>query len=247
MDYRLDQIDKRILYHLVRDARNTSAPDIAEEVNVSPGTIRNRITQLEERRIIAGYHADVDYERAEGLLTNRFTCTSGSSDREKLVQQVLQVAGVVNVREIMTGKADVEVKAVGNDTDELSRIGDAIQELGLEIEDQDIIQREHFRPYQPYGPAEMRQTPSITDFMSLAGDAEVIELTVPEDAPITGVTLREANAAGLLDDSTLVVAVEREGQIVSPHGETTIREGDVVTVFVQDGQDEGIETSFTPQ
>lgn len=245
MDYRLDQIDKRILYHLVRDARNTSAPDVAEEVNVSPGTIRNRITQLEERRIIEGYHADVDYERAEGMLTNRFTCTSGAVDREKLVQQVLQIAGVVNVREIMTGKADVEVKAVGSDTEELTRIGDAIQELGLAIEDQDIVKREHFRPYQPYGPAETRRTTSITDFMSLAGDAEVIELTVPDDAPITGVTLREGNSEGLLDDSTLVVAVEREGDVVSPHGETRIRAGDVVTVFVNEGQGERIEAAFT--
>lgn len=246
MDYRLDQIDKRILYHLVRDARNTSAPDIAEEVNVSPGTIRNRITQLEDSRIIAGYHADVDYERAEGLLTNRFACTSGAADREKLVQQVLQIAGVVNVREIMTGKADVEVKAVGSDTEELTRIGDAIQELGLAIEDQDIVKREHFRPYQPYGPAETHQTPSITDFVSLAGDAEVLELTVPEDAPITGATLREANADGLLDDSTLVVAVEREGEVVSPHGGTEIRAGDLVTVFVDGGSGERIETAFTP-
>lgn len=247
MDYRLDQIDKRILYHLGRDARNTSAPDIAETVNVSPATVRNRIDQLETRGIIKGYHADIDYERAEGLLTNRFNCTSGSADREKLAKQVLQVSGVVNVREIMTGKEDLEVKAIASDTTELSRIGDAIQELGLEIEDQDIIKREHFRPYQPYGPAEKRPSPSVTDFMSLAGDAEVVELTVREDAPITGISLREANAEGMLDDGLLVIALERDGDVRTPHGETVLQSGDLITVFVHDGHGDRIESVFAPR
>jgi len=247
MDYRLDEIDKRVLYYLVLDARNTSAPDVAEEVNVSPGTIRNRIDQLEERGIIRGYHADVDYERAEGMLTNRFKCTSASADRTKLAQQVLQIPGVVNVREIMTGRADLEIKAVGSDTEDLSRIGDAILELGVEIEDQDIIKREHFRPYQPYGPAEKRPSPSITDFVSLAGDAEVIELTVRENAPITGNSLREANAEGLLDDGLLVIALERDGDVRTPHGETVLQPGDLITVFVHDGQGDRIESVFAPR
>ena len=247
MDYRLDQIDKRVLYHLALDARDTSAPDVAEEVNVSPGTIRNRIDRLEDNGIIKGYHADIDYERAEGLLTNRFKCTSGSGGRGKFATQILQVPGVVNVREIMTGKADLEVKAVGSDTADLSRVGDALLELGLEIEDQDIIKREHFRPYEPYGPADTRQAPSITDFVHLAGDAEVVELTVHEGAPITGMSLREANADGLLEDGLLVVAVEREGEVLTPHGETVLKPGDLITVLVHDGHGDRVESVFAPR
>lgn len=77
MDPQLDEIDKRIRFHLTRDARRTSAPDIAGEVHVSAGTIRNRIRQLEEREIIRGYHAHVDYERGAGLLTNLFPVFAG--------------------------------------------------------------------------------------------------------------------------------------------------------------------------
>ncbi|WP_256300840.1 Lrp/AsnC family transcriptional regulator [Haloarchaeobius salinus] len=247
MDYRLDEIDKRILYHLALEARDTSAPDIAEEVNVSAGTIRNRINQLEEQGIIRGYHADIDYERAEGMLTNRFKCTSAAADRTKLAKQILQIPGVVNIREIMTGKADLEIKAVGSDTRDLTRIGDAILELGVEIEDQDIIKREHFRPYRPYGPAETRHSPSITDFMSLAGDAEVVELTVREGAPITGTTLREANSDGLLEEGLLVVALERDGEVLTPHGETKLEPGDLITIFVHNGQSGQVESVFAPQ
>lgn len=47
MDYRVDKIDKRILYYLAQDARNTTAREIAEEVDVSPGTVGNRIEKLE--------------------------------------------------------------------------------------------------------------------------------------------------------------------------------------------------------
>lgn len=244
MDYRLDEIDKRVLYHLVRDARKTSAPDVADEVNVSPGTIRNRIGQLEDRGVIRGYHADVDYERAEGMLTNRFACTSGQTDRETVVKRILQVPGVVNVREIMTGKADIEVKAVGTDTEDLTRIGDAIHELGVDIEDQDLIKREHFRPFEAYGPADREAPPSVTDFVNLAGDAEVVEFTVDEHTPIAGVTLAEANARDLLDDDLLVVAVERGGDVMTPRGETTLEPGDLVTVFVHDGRSEAVEELF---
>lgn len=52
MQARLDDIDRRILYYLRVDARNTTAPMIAEEVDVSAATIRNRINQLEEKGVI---------------------------------------------------------------------------------------------------------------------------------------------------------------------------------------------------
>ena len=245
MVVRLDDIDKRILYDLAADARHTSAPDIAEAVNVTPGTIRNRIDQLEERGVIEGYHAHVDYERAEGLLTNIYRCTTSSTEREKLSRQILEIPGVVNVREIMTGREDLEIKAVGPDTEEFTRIADAIMNLGVDIEDQALLQREFFRPYHQYGPEESRKRPSVTDFLDLSGKAEVVELTVPEEAPITGRTLHEANDDGLVAADTLVVALEREGEVITPRGETSIEAGDVVTVFLHDSDTEHLESAFT--
>lgn len=246
MDYRLDDIDKRILYHLARDARNTSAPDIAAEVNVSSGTIRNRIDQLEQHGIIRGYHAHVDYERAEGMLTTLFMCDVSVSEREVLGRQLLDISGVVNVREIVTGSQGhgLRVKAVGADTDDITRIGREIEDLGITIAEEVLIQREYFHPYDSYGPDETPQQP-MTNFMSLAGDAEVVDVTVTEGAPIAGKTLADANADGLLDEDVLVVAIEREETVLTPHGETTVEPGDVVTVLSPDGMTRGIVETFT--
>lgn len=247
MDEQIDEIDKHIVYHLTRDARHTPAPAIAEEVDVSAATIRNRISQLEEKGIIRGYHADVDYERAEGQITNLFMCNSPVPQRESLAQQVRAISGVVNVRELMAGHGNLHVLAVGSDTEDMTRVARDLSNLGLEIEDEALLQREHTIPYHPYGPSDERERLRVADLTSLTGGAEVVELTVSADAPITGQTLAEANDVGLLTDQVLVVAIERGDSIITPKGNTEIRAGDLVSIFARDGVDEEIATAFTDE
>ena len=245
MVYRLDQIDERIIYRLVEDARRVSAPDIADELDVSSGTINNRINQLEAEGIIRGYHAAIDYERGDDLLTNLFICTTTATDREKYAKQVLQIPGVVNVREVMAGRGDLRVKGVGADTDDITRIAKAIANLGIEIEEEDFVHREHFHPYHPFGPDTKGDERAMTDFMSLAGNAEVIDLSVNPGVPITERTLAEANESGLLDDEVRVIAIEREDTVITPTGDTIIEPDDLITVFSQDGVSGDILRVFT--
>lgn len=247
MDKQVDEIDKHIIYHLTRDARHTSAPAIAEEVDVSAATIRNRISQLEEKDVIRGYHADVDYERAEGQITNLFMCNAPVSQRESLAQQVRTISGVVNVRELMAGHGNLHVLAVGTDTADMTRVARDLSNLGLEIEDEALLQREHSTPYRPYGPTGERDRLRVADLTSLTGGAEVVELTVSADAPITSRTLAEANELGILSDDVLVVAIERGDRIVTPKGNTEVRAGDVVSVFARDGVGEDVATAFTDE
>ncbi len=63
-EYPIDDLDRNIIYALQQDARHTSASEIAESLDVSARTVRNRITKLEEAGVIAGYDVDVDYEAA---------------------------------------------------------------------------------------------------------------------------------------------------------------------------------------
>lgn len=235
MARRLDEIDKRIIYALARDARNVSAPEVAEQVDVSPATVRNRIRQLEDDGVIRGYHADIDFEQCEGRMTNLFVCDADVADRENLARTVLQVPGVVNVRELRSGKGNLQIKAVGEDVSDLSRVAEQLDELGLTIEDEDLVQREFFAPYSPFGPDDGTEQGVLTDVVSLTGGAEVVDVTVNEAAPIVGVTLREANDRGLLGEDLLIIAIEREDRIITPKGNTTIRAGDLVSVFSRGG------------
>lgn len=89
------------------------------------------------------------------------------------------------------------------------------------------------------------QRPSIRDFMQLGGDAEIVELSVTESAPVAGRTLAEAGREGLVPDDILVIALERDDKVATPRGETRIEAGDMLTIYLPDGVDEKVLTALT--
>jgi DNA-binding Lrp family transcriptional regulator len=231
MTHRVDEIDKRILYYLSVDARNTTTSDIGDEAEVTPATIRNRIEQLEECGILRGYLADIDYKAIESYVKYQFRCTAAIPDRKRLAQSALEIHGVLRARELMAGSSNLVITAVGADTDEITQIAHDLSDLGLEIDDESVIEDEYHRPYTPFGPENVPMGPSLTDFMSLAGDAEVVEFTVSAGADIANMTIQGAVGDGLLAEEVLVVGIERDGDVLTPRGETVIRPGDVVSLF----------------
>jgi Lrp/AsnC family leucine-responsive transcriptional regulator len=245
MAFQIDSVDEQILYYLAQEARHTSAPDIAEKVDVSAPTVRNRIRRLEDEGVIRGYHADIDYQRVGGRLTNQYVCTTGNRDRQEMAQRVLEVPGVINVREIMAGKGDLRISVVGTDTDDLTRVAQDITALGIEIDDEDLIHREYFRPFAPFGPRDEEPVSPVTGVAGLSGDADVVEVLVRDDAPIDGKTLQEANEAGLVTSDVLVVQINRDDAAITPTGETRIEEGDFVTIHSRSGVTDETLEAFT--
>lgn len=150
----LDRLDRQILFELQREARHTSSSDIAASLDVSASTVRNRIQRLEENGILRGYHADVDYELAGYQLYTLIVCTAPIPDREELAAEAAEVPGVVEVQEVMTGEANVLVRAIGIDGDDLTRIGEDLDELGLRVSDEDLIRSTYRRPFSCFEPAE---------------------------------------------------------------------------------------------
>ncbi|GAA0235631.1 Lrp/AsnC family transcriptional regulator [Haladaptatus pallidirubidus] len=142
----IDELDQTILYMLQCDARKTTSNDIAEAAGVSASTVRNRIERLEENGILQGYDADVNYEQAGYQLYTLIICSASVRNREELAEAALDVPGVVRVTEVMTGENNVHVSVVGNDSDDLSRIGRELDELGLEVVDEDLIRNEYTSP-----------------------------------------------------------------------------------------------------
>ncbi len=242
--HRLDQIDRRIIYELMADARHTSAPDIAADLSVSGATIRNRIAKLEEHGIIEGYQATIDFEHGDGSLTNLYLCHTKFGDVEATAHKVGTIPGVINVRELMGGRMNLHVLAVGTDTAALRQIGRELEELGVEIEDEFLLQKELDFPFQPYGPAAGSHSKPLTDYMSLTGGAEVVEVTVGKNAPIVSRTLAEATEEGILEDRALVIAIERDDEVLTPKGNTEIRPNDVVTIFSPNGTSDPVLEGF---
>jgi len=102
--------------------------------------------------------------------------------------------------------------------------------VGL-IYDESVIEDEYHSRYTPFGPEDAPMSPSLTDFISLTGGAEVVEFTVSEGAGVAGLSIKQAVADGLLTDEMLVVGIERDGDMLTPKGETVVQTGDVVSVL----------------
>jgi DNA-binding Lrp family transcriptional regulator len=247
-DHRLDEIDRRVLYALMDDARNTSASTLAAAAGVSGATIRNRIHKLEDAGIIRGYTAQVDFELAGGKLTNLYLCDVPVTEREALAHEARAIPGVINVRTLMTGRRNLHVLAVGENTSDLRRVARRLADIGIHIEDEDLLEEELFAPYGPFDPDDGERPPEANDFISLTGDASVVEVTVASDAPIASLTLEEASKQGILDEETLVIAIERDDRELTPHGDTVVRPDDIVTILSRAGGDAAALAAFrTPQ
>ncbi|MFD1648075.1 winged helix-turn-helix transcriptional regulator [Haloarchaeobius litoreus] len=236
--YRLDDIDRRILYTLMRESRHTTAAAIAETVNVSGATVRNRICNLEEAGIISGYNAHIDFERAGGNLTNLYLCNVPVPEREALAHRARAIPGVINVRTLMTGRENLHVVAVGETTGDLQRVARKLSQLGIEIEDEDLVEDEFFSPYAPFDPDGDGEARAPEDVISLTGEANIVQITVDGSAPIVGQSLEEASAEGILDSDTLVIGIERDESELTPHGETVVQPDDIVTVLSRSPTDE---------
>jgi len=146
----LDNVDRGILYHLQRDARNTTTQEIAETVGVSASTIRNRIEALEDDGIIKGYHPEIDYEAANLPLRVLFVCTAPATEQAEYVQQMLEIQGVVDVREMLVGRRNIYVEVVGTSTQDITRITDTLHESGLTVESSEIMRERHMQPFNHF-------------------------------------------------------------------------------------------------
>lgn len=244
MTYRLDDIDQRVIHALQSDARNTTATTIAEGLNVSDETVRNRIERLEEAGVIQGYTATVDFERAGGRLTSLYMCTVPAAERERLALAAQSIPGVVNVRVLMAGRRDLQVVAVGEDTEDLREIARSLSELDIQIEDEELVQTEIRSPYAPFSPDESSQRSKPTDLVTLPDGSDVVEVAVSADAAVAGESVVVAKDRGLLPEDTVLISIERDGELLRPASDTVIEADDVVTLLPRDDPRDDVLAAF---
>lgn len=142
----LDEIDHAILHALQEDARNNTNAAISERVSVSASTVGKRIAQLEDRGIIKAHRSEIDYEEAGFPLHVLFICTSSIAERETLIKQTLDLDGVINVRELMTGERNVHIQVIGSSNDDITRIAHALDNMGYSVTDEILMRAEYNQP-----------------------------------------------------------------------------------------------------
>lgn len=145
----LDAVDHAILYHLQRDAR-IPITALADAVNVSDNTVRNRIQALEDRGVITGYQVTVDYDAAGVQHHYLFVCSARVSERESLAETARQLPGVTEVLTLMTGKCNVFILGVASEKDEITELAYHLDELGLVIERENLVRAHARQPYEAF-------------------------------------------------------------------------------------------------
>jgi len=146
----LDNVDRGILYMLQLDARNTTSEEIAAKTGVSASTVRNRLERLEDDGVIEGYYPEINYGAANLPLRVMFVITAPAKERSDIVDQLLDIQGVIDVSEMITGKRNIQVEVVGQDTNDIIRITDAIHDLGIKVESSEIMKQRRVQPFNHF-------------------------------------------------------------------------------------------------
>lgn len=147
----LDDIDKGILCMLQQDARKNTTSDIGEAVGVSSSTVSNRIKKLEEEGLITGYHPTVDYEKA-GLDNHMLAIgTVSFSEREQMIEEIMDVDGVISVRDLLTNRENVVVELVGYTRKDVEEGLTELDDIGVDIRRTEMMKREKRQPYNHFG------------------------------------------------------------------------------------------------
>lgn len=147
----LDELDFRILHLLQRDARHQTPVDMAERLPVSDQTIRNRIHNMEDLGVIRGYTPTIDYEAADFPIRLKISCTAPVSERERLATEALELSNVVRVEEMLSAHENVQLLVVAKDTEAINAVTRELDDLGLQVERERLLRREHVQPFNHFG------------------------------------------------------------------------------------------------
>jgi len=90
--------------------------------------------------------------RAGGLpIEVKFACTARIVERARLAREALDIRGIVEVQELMTGNNNVLVTTVVPERDDLTPIARKLDEMGLRVEREELIRHNYWRPFDHFG------------------------------------------------------------------------------------------------
>lgn len=148
----LDATDRAILYLLQEESgMHLTHDEIGDRINVSSSTVSNRLQELKEREILRGYQPIVDYGAAGILHHLLFICTAPIADRRSICEQTIEIHGVVNVRELLSGSRNLHVEVVAMELSDIETVAEKLDALGLDIDQSEILQKSYYQPFDQFG------------------------------------------------------------------------------------------------
>jgi DNA-binding Lrp family transcriptional regulator len=115
----IDEIDERILKHLLVDARQ-SARQLALKLGMSTVTVLSRIKKLEKANVIQRYTAIIDHEKIGYTLTAIIEIVAKNDKVVGIENEISKFENVCGVYDI-TGSTDTIVIAKFKERNELSK------------------------------------------------------------------------------------------------------------------------------
>ena len=122
----LDEIDKKILYELISNAR-ISYVELARKLNLSEAAIRKRVKKLKEIGAIRGFTININ-PRDSKLFTS---LTGIDVYPEKLMDVIESIRNMKEIKEIMitSGDHDIMVRIISESIEELKSIHERISKI----------------------------------------------------------------------------------------------------------------------
>jgi transcriptional regulator, AsnC family len=105
----MDTVDRKLLIELLKDSR-VSLRKLAEEMNVSPATLHNRLFRLVQEGVIKGFTALIDYSKLGYTLTSIIMAKVDGKHLVEFEREIANLDNVIAVYDIV-GEYDVAVIA----------------------------------------------------------------------------------------------------------------------------------------
>ena len=114
-----DDLDRRILKELLNNS-NRSYRQLAEDLDVAPGTVLKRMKNMENDGIITGYSVIVDYKKLGSKITAIIEITTSGGKLEEMERKISRLPNIYGVYNT-TGSPDAVIIGTFKDTDDLGK------------------------------------------------------------------------------------------------------------------------------
>ena len=115
----IDDLDRRILEELLKNSKR-SYRQLADELEIAPGTVLKRIKDMESSGIIKSYSIMIDHNKIGSQIIALIEIISSGGKLEEMGRKLSKLSNIYGVYET-TGSPDAIIIGRFRDTDELGK------------------------------------------------------------------------------------------------------------------------------